>query len=218
VNPYYADDLVTLYLGDCREVLPQLELEASIDLALTDPPYNVGKDYGGHDDAMPPQEYARWTAEWWQAVRAKSRRAIVFPGHGNLGMWLSMEKPAAIGCWYKPGNGAGSLIGFEEWEPWLYWHGGNKGLLGGSSVVRAVTGKQLDAMGHPCPKPVPLMVKLLHKARAREVVDPFVGSGTTLVAAKMLGIRSTGIELNERYCELTARRLDQGVLDFGETA
>jgi len=212
--PYYEDDHVTLYHGDCRKIMPQLA--ESFDIVITDPPYNVGKDYGpGFDDQRSDDAYAAWSAEWFSISRSLCQRHVVFPGHGNLPMWYSICKPAAVGCWYKPGNSASSIIGFEEWEPWLYWHGGNKGLLGGSSVIKArlETGSRLSQI-HPCPKPGGLMSQLILKCRGFSVLDPFAGSGTTLTAAKFLGRKAVGIELNERYCELAAERLSQGVLDF----
>jgi hypothetical protein len=167
-------------------------------------------------EGVDPEDYERWCRDWWPLARAVAPRAVVFPGHGNLGMWYRIAKPSAVGCWFKPGNGASSIIGFEEWEPWLYWHGGNKGLLGGSSVIRQpldTSGNEMAARaGHPCPKPVALMQRLILKCRADFVIDPFMGSGTTLRAAKDTGRRAIGVELNERFCEVAAQRLGQEVL------
>jgi site-specific DNA-methyltransferase (adenine-specific) len=208
VRPYYEDGQVTIYHGDCREILPLLP---SVDLVLTDPPYNAGKRYGAHDDAMSREQYEAWCASWFIPVRQLAKRIVVFPGHGNVDLWYRIERPSAIGCWYKPGNARSSIIGWEEWEPWLYWTG-DCGLLGGSSVITAAVGKQSDTGDHPCPKPTLLMAKLLGKCRATSVCDPFMGSGTTLVAAKRNGIRAVGIEIEERYCEIAAERLRQSVL------
>jgi len=212
MKPYYDEGGIVIYHGDCREILPHLE---PVDLVLTDPPYNVGKDYGQHDDEMAPDEYQAWCAEWFGISRSRAQRMIVFPGHGNLGMWYAIRRPSAVGCWYKPGNHASSIIGFEEWEPWLYWCG-NNGMMGGSTVIRATVGKQAAASGHPCPKPLSLMKKLLIKSRAETTIDPFMGSGTTLRAAKDLGRKAIGIEIEERYCEIAAKRLAQQVFDFGD--
>ncbi len=210
MTPYYDDGQIQVWLGDCRDVLPTLE-RGCVDLVLTDPPYNAGKAYGAHDDRMPPAEYVSWCRDWFTLVRAVCSRTIIFPGHGNLPVWWEISKPSAIGCWYKPGNAGSSTIGWVEWEPWLYWTG-NKGLLGGSDVIRAPVGKQPDTGDHPCPKPIELMKRLLLKCKSEAVIDPFLGSGTTVVAAKHLGIRAIGIELEERYCEIAARRLAQMVL------
>jgi len=188
-----------------------------VDLILTDPPYNVGKDFGeATDDSRSREEYTRWCAEWFALSQTVCRRAIVFPGHGNWSTWYdpSIRKPSSVGCWYKPGNFASSHLGMEEWEPWLYW--GTR--VGGSSVIKQSLSITGGTGGHPTPKPIPLMSKLIQKMKATSVLDLFCGSGTTLVAAKALAIHAVGIEIEERWCEVSARRLDQGVLDFNKEA
>lgn len=211
MKPYYSDDLVTIYHGDCRWMMLSLQMaQVSVDAVVADPPYNYGKDYGQHDDSMDPLAYREWCREWWALSRALAKRVVVFPGSGNLDVWFDVNKPSAVGAWYKPGNQAqGSVIGWNEWEPWLYW-GGDKGLLGGSDVITAPTSNQ--GTEHPHPKPLLLMRKLLVKLRAETVLDPFMGSGSTLVAAKDLGIKAIGIEIEERWCEEAANRCRQEVL------
>jgi DNA modification methylase len=217
VTPYYDDGQVTLYHADCRDVLPTLE-RGSVDLVLTDPPYNAGKDYGQHNDSMPPGEYLEWCRNWFTLVRDVCARTIVFPGHGNLPIWWDIKKPSGVGCWYKPGATGTSIIGWSEWEPWLYWTG-DKGLLGGSDTITAPLEISDRSKGdHPCPKPVVLMVKLLLKCKSQAVLDPFVGTGTLLVAAQRLGRRAIGIEIEERYCEIAAKRLAQQVMFTEQTA
>jgi DNA modification methylase len=206
MTPYYEQDGITIYHGDCRDVLPTIE---PVDLVLTDPPYNFGKDYGTHDDSMATEAYEAWCAEWFGLCQNLSQRIIVFPGHGNLPVWWNIRKPSNVACCYKPGNPApGGSIQFCEWEPWLYWGP----FMGGSNVIRATVTKQRDTGDHPCPKPLSLMTALIQKSKAKTIIDPFMGSGTTLRAAKDLGRKAIGIEIEERYCEIAARRLQQAVL------
>lgn len=214
VTPYYDEAGITIYHADCREVLPTLGVD--IDLLLADPPYNVGCAYDEYNDSREQADYEVWSQQWWDAAQIATNRQVVFPGHGNLGMWhrlsgLSgvMRKPSGIGCWYKPGNPAGGGV-FQhcEWEPFLLY-GAAKGI---PDVIRATVNHQFSVGTHPCPKPLLLYRTILAKGRAESVIDPFAGSGTTLRAAKDLGIRGVGIEISEAYCEIAAKRLAQEVL------
>ena len=205
MTPYYSDGSVTIYHGDCRDVTSAL----TADTIIADPPYNVGVDYGPLTNDL-RDDYASWTKEWFTAVRSVAWKTVVFPGHGNLGLWLNSFAPSAIGCWYKINGGRSTMLGFCQWEPWLYWCG-DQGALGGSDVIHAA---QAQPNGHPTPKPVDLMQSLLVKLRTDTVLDPFMGSGAVLVAAKNLGLNAIGIEIEERYCELAAERCGQGVLEL----
>ena len=83
---------------------------------------------------------------------------------------------------------------------------------------RSGSGGVVHKIGHPTPKPIDLMETLIEKCPTGVVADPFAGSGATLIAARNLGRRSIGAELEEKYCEIIAKRLDQGVLDFSSLA
>ena len=211
IEPYYEDDFVTLFLGDCLEVLPAL---GPVDLILADPPYNLGIDYATHDDDQDIDAFEDWCRSWHDAL-PDSQRTIIFPGLARLPMWCNIRQPHAIGCWHIPGNpGRGFPWSFVEWEPFLYWGG----FMGGSSVYRHPINAHGIAAEHPCPKPLGLFKALIARAKAQSVLDPFAGSGTSLIAAKSLGVRSVGVEVSEQYCELIVRRLSQEVLDFGGVA
>lgn len=210
-DPYYRDEFVTIYHGDTLELLDEYDW-GRFDLTFADPPYNYGIQYDGYVDKQLPADYEYWCSLWFERLRAISDKLIVTPGHGNLPQWLG-RGPAGVGCWYKPGNPSGAgIFQFCEWEPFLVWGAGR---LGGSDVVKATLNPEFKGdTGHPCPKPVKFMKQLIVKVKASTVLDPFLGSGTTLVAAKALGLSGVGIEQSERYCELAAKRLAQGVLDL----
>lgn len=203
--PYFQDESVTIYLGDCREILPDL----TADVVLTDPPYNYGKDYGDDfNDSSEPHTYETWLRSWWSLL--PTHRRIVFPGLGNLWAWQAME-PRYTACWYKPGNpsGRGAYFSFNEWEPILLWNA----LFSGSNVFRCPISVQEFVGDHPCPKPLRLFRDMVSRMRTEGVIlDPFMGTGTTLRAAKDMGRQSIGIEISERYCEIAAKRMAQAVL------
>ncbi len=216
MTPYYEEDGITIYHGDCRDVLPAL-VAASCDLAFADPPYGVGFGYGDAYTDSGGEGYAAWMG--WTATELQriASTVLVTPGIANIWTW-----PAAtwVLCWSKPGSTRRSMLpqpnrpqgGFNEWEPILVY--GRPTFMHDS--IRVVANPQKDTGDHPCPKPLRLLRWLVEGASHEGgiVLDPFAGSGTTLRAAKDCGRRAIGIELEERYCEIAARRLAQGVL-FG---
>ena len=204
MKPYYEKDGITIYHSDCRDILPTL---GPVDLVLTDPPYNAAKDYGDHNDAMPQDEYETWCDQWFTALPA--HRVILFPGVGNIFHWAK-HGPKAVACWYKPGNpGGGGPFQFYEWEPILLW--GVQFRL--SDVFHCPISMQDDVGDHPCPKPLRLLRLMVSRLRTEgTILDPFMGSGTTLRACKDLGRKAIGIEIEERYCEIAAKRLAQEVM------
>jgi DNA modification methylase len=219
VTPYYADESVTLYHGDCREVTAWLEA----DVLVTDPPYGMGYESNRNRDRRNVKVGRPVAGDRDLAARSDclrlwgDRPALVF------GTWR-VERPAATRAllvWHKVGaGGMGDLS-----MPWLPTHE-EVYVLG-----RGFTGKRDDAVisvpplmsadarrpDHPTPKPVGLMERLVDKCPPGVVADPFAGSGATLIAARSLGRRSVGVEVEERYCELIASRLAQGDL-FGGAA
>jgi site-specific DNA-methyltransferase (adenine-specific) len=207
-KPYYQDDAVTIYHGDCREILPGLP---KVDLVLTDPPYNVGIDYGTHNDSMNGAEWDEWARAWFVHCREMSKTLLI-TGQARLPFYGQIEPWKWLLCWWKPAAMGRSPVGFCNWEPVALWGDGGSG---GCDVVRAqiVPDESLD--GHPCPKPLGWASGLLSLfPKAATILDPFMGSGTTLRAAKDLGRKAIGIEIEERYCEIAARRMQQEVIDL----
>lgn len=208
MTPYYEDAAVTIYHADALELLPSL----TADVTITDPPYNVGLDYSDGDRRL---DYPDWTKRW---VELAPRPLIVTPGIVNLAMWMQMEPPRWTCAWVKPNQCSPSAIGgFNTWEPILVY-GKPSQRIGQDSWVQSI-GQQQDVGGHPCPKFLPFWKRLLIAFSGPDdvVLDPFMGTGTTLIAAKDMGRKAIGIEMDERWCEVAARRCSQEVLglDFG---
>lgn len=209
--PCSCSDGITLINGDCREVLPEI---GEVDLVLTDPPYGVGFRYASFNDSD-KASYARLMAEVLDVVQAMGVPIAITPGIA----WLhAYPPPKGIFCWFKPGSVRRSQLGtLCEWEPVLFY-----GVLPGrtrfgSDVIRlpdCANHAKDAARNHPCPKPLELYKQLISRFDAESICDPFSGSGTMILAAKQLGRRAIGIEIEERYCEIAANRLRQGVLEL----
>ena len=213
MTPYYEQDGITIYHGDCREMLPEL----IADVVITDPPYNVGLVYGEAVDDM-RVDYSAWCRGWFAECRSVAPLVALTPGIANVALWCAIEPPAWIMAWNKPAAMGRAPLGFNNWEPVLLW-----GTLPKAATSDAFTAALVPDHGlrhHPCPKPLRWGRELVARLAADGalILDPFMGSGTTLLAAKLLGRRAIGIEIEERYCEIAAKRLAQGVLFGAEVA
>lgn len=222
MTPYYEADGVTIYHGDCRAVDAWL----TADVLVTDPPYGRSWRQGDTNTARgwAPTNHAgiandAGTGERDFVLAAwGSRPALVFgdlmvPPPPHVKHVLIYDKGRSAGF-------TGSIAGFRRNAEAIFVLGsGWKSGLGGASCVLTTavsTGGNLARQtGHPHTKPLDLMEKLVAISPPGVVADPFMGSGTTLVAAASLGRRAIGVEVDERYCEVAANRLAQGALDFG---
>ena len=209
-EPYWTSDdgRLVIYHGDCREILPLLTFDAIV----TDAPYGVGVDYDGFDDT--DLNVAGLAADVAPYLLGATR-AAVFSGVPQMWMW---PRPKWVLCWsYAPTTNQFSPWGYAQWQPILVY-GADPFLaqgLGPRPTVYTNTvlpDKRHNA--HPCPKPEPIMRWVVGRVTADDdlILDPFMGSGTTLRAAADLGRRAIGIEINEDYCRIAVERLRQGVL------
>jgi site-specific DNA-methyltransferase (adenine-specific) len=212
VTPYYQDESVCVYHGDCREVLPFLPKS---DLLLTDPPYGIGRDgqkasTGSHGGRKPYEHLG------WDDVRPPS--------------WLiQMLLPQAAMHIVWGGNYFADVL--PQGTKWLVWDKGQRiyqsdcelawtSLIGAQRIYTLNrVALMTDGACHPTQKPEQLMRWCIEQADGQSVVgavlDPFMGSGTTLVAAKRLGRKAIGIERELKYCELAVERLRQSALPLG---
>ena len=216
VTPYYEDESVTIYHGDAAEILPKL---SGIDAVITDPPYgvNLGSD-ATHVIGNTPYESFRDTEANVKChiipvvclAMSMAKRVVVTPGTRCCFFY---PYPDEIGAIYIPAGAGFSRWGFTCSQPILYY--GKDPYMPRNKKPNSFTTTALaDDNGHPCPKPLKWMTWLVDRCSTpnETICDPFMGSGTTLRAAKDLGRRAIGIEIEEKYCEIAARGMSQGVL------
>lgn len=220
-QPYYEDSHVTIYHGDCRVWLSNTPECFTGDLVLTDPPFGVGlsasrpakmqKHAGRTYSFEDSEEYVQTVCvPVVQRCMQLFRRVVVTSG---IRCAFKYPEPTTIWALYWPnGAGRGRWRAFNCWQPVLCY--GDAPLRSGSIPDTFRTTEQATVNGHPCPKPLGLWRRLLSAVSVdgETVCDPFMGSGTTLRAAKDLGRKAIGIEISEAYCEIAAKRMAQGVL------
>lgn len=220
VDPYYADDMVTLFHGDCREIREWL----TADVLVTDPPYGIGWKRGAKDgrgDAGHPgiANDDDTTVRDAALMTWGGRPGLVFgsfyapsPPFRHL---LTYVKPPDAGV-------VGSATGWRrDVEPVYLVGEWPRRVAQWSSVLRTSApgaGNLAARNRHPHAKPLDVMERLVDACPPGVIADPFVGSGSTLVAARNLGRRAIGVELDERYCEVAARRLAQDALPLSAPA
>lgn len=233
MKPYYEHAGVTIYHGDCREILPTLE-HASVQAVVTDPPFFMP---AVHYQSRVKHQRA-WSdtsilSAFWRGVVADVLPLMKPTGHflafcnGDSfavfypEMYRAFDFLASL-VWDKGHVGLGrvwrhqhELIIAARWSESTFVDDGKLR----SDILRATATPPADRE-HPVEKPGPLLGQLIAPTTATGdlVLDPFMGSGTTLEAARNLGRRAIGIEGEERYCEMAARRLSQEVLPLGGAA
>lgn len=220
MNPYYDADGITIYHGDCRDVLPNIE---KADALVTDPPYGVlmgsSKEkrpdrhlirghYASYHDSL--ENFLQIIVPSVQEALSKCGRGSVFTAGHRVNYY---PLPDALGAVYVPNATGRNAWGFNCLHPILFY-GTDPDIANGCRPTVLKSSVNAEYNGHPCPKPIEWMTWLVNRTSLEgdTILDPFMGSGTTLVAAKLLGRRAIGIELEEKYCEIAVRRLAQGVL------
>ena len=238
MKPYYQDDLVTIYHGDALDVL--VATEELVGGVMTSPPYNLGDMSGGYanldggyasyTDQMPHAEYVAWQrallSQCWRLLRDDG--AIFYNHKPRIRdglLWTPLDLNPGLPLrqiiiWARGGGMNWSethLVPAHEWVMLFakprFRFSKTTSNVGDVWSVQQTGGA--ERMGHPAPFPLGLArraVDLIAEANDGAILDPFAGSGTTLLAAKEAGRRAIGIEIEERYCEIAATRCSQEVL------
>ena len=205
---------VRLIQGDCREVLPTL---GKVDAVVTDPPYGIGFPYFSYDDTE--EALIHLIDGFVPACRAIANRIIITPGVSNI---FRYPKPDWVAAWTWETTATFGFLGFSQWQPILFY---GKDLPGFGSVNGVVKSDRIhftggsakinksEGEGHTCPKPLSFTQRLLLRfsSEGEIIVDPFMGSGTTGVAAVKLGRRFIGIEIEPKYFDIACRRISEAL-------
>jgi site-specific DNA-methyltransferase (adenine-specific) len=208
MKPYYESDLGRLYHGDCLEIMPQLE---PVDLVLTDPPYNCNKKYGICKDNLSKKEYG----DLIDFVNSFGKERVIILGSQILReWWLRMETAKLVIVSVRAGMSALKPKGFvPKFRPLLTTKSTNK-FMGDLWDDIRWSGEgyffKEQNYAHPTIAPLKLMNLCVQIFTDPEtlVADPFSGSGTTAVACERLKRRWIGIEIEEKYCEIAAKRIE----------
>ena len=211
-KPYYNEDGVTLYHGNALEIIPALP---KMDAWITDPPFNAGKDFA--NDNLTPKQWRAFCARLaMMAWESGTGNVLVEVGKNDetmrqeLDRWLQYRYALALNYTNSMRQGT---VGYANFGLVL-WYGDGKCHQRYKDRLDSALNDTRAEFAHPSPKELQHYGKLVEMFTpdGGSVLDPFAGSGTTLRAAKDMNRRAIGIELDERYCEIIARRMSQGVL------
>lgn len=246
MKPYYSHAGITIYHGDCLAVMHEADI-SSIGCVVADPPYSSGTRQSANRKASPvPAKMVRWAPEqsgivwdssfssfglWWFLIEVMRGMKPSLLDGSHLYLFSDWRHyPLVSLALEAAGFFANNLI---VWDKESYAMGGNyrsqHELITFAShgsaerLARADRGNVIRCKrerngDHPTQKPVALIRTILESCAAEVILDPFAGAGSTLVAAKAMGRQCVGIEIDERYCEVAAKRLSQESLGLGDVA
>jgi site-specific DNA-methyltransferase (adenine-specific)/modification methylase len=201
----------TLYLGDCMDILPTLD---KVDAVITDPPYGIGFNYESYNDTE--ENLKTLINAFVPFGRTMAKRMIVTCGNTNI---VNYPKADWYGCWTFDTTSSRGKLGWSQWQPILFY--GEDVTKGTKSIGNILKSDRIHCsirpdqladsknFGHTCSKPVQFMNALVARfsIESEEILDPFMGSGTTGVAAIQMGRKFIGIEREPKYFDIACERI-----------
>lgn len=222
-TPYYDHDGITIYHGDCREILPHLP---KVDLVLTDPPYGINTKSSINTKLSQWADLcnaAFWYSDWMRCCRDRLTHDGAMWTFLNWRSMVTFQKASCEiswdiesllvwdKCWIGPGGHVGLRPSYELAALFAMpeFSIPDRGL----ADIQRFKWASAKPSGHPAEKPIDLISWLIKTSGNHSMIaDPFMGSGTTLIAAKNLNRKAIGIEIEEKYCKIAVKRLAQEVL------
>ena len=188
--------------GDCLDVMRGMEPN-SVDAVITDPPYGLNVRYDNYVDT--PENLKLLIDSFVPEIRRISKLSVVFCGVHNIQTYPTANW---IGCWFYGTTGNFGRFGYNSWQPFLLY-GKNNNRYGLDTIKYSKIEKRIE--GHPCSKPVGLMVALINRFSnpGDIILDPFMGSGTTGVACIQTDRDFIGIEIDPRYFAIAEKRIKE---------
>lgn len=212
-----------------RRSIDRLLQGQKIDLVFTDPPYNIDFDYNSHEDTMKPEDYEQFCRAWFSLLTELSDKVIITPGPKNVGYWYNIKQPTDIATWYKQNSVTwGKLFYKRCCEPILFYGEGFKEFIETnrherkrltdfyeypSDVVAQRKTTSLDDSDKKFApaKPMELVKELItqYSDENQSILDIFIGSGTTIIAAEQSGRKCFGVEIDPMYCDVIVKRWEK---------
>jgi site-specific DNA-methyltransferase (adenine-specific) len=229
VKPYYQDEAVTIYHGNCFEIIPFLE---GVDLTITSPPYNLGSNHHtgnvktqAYYDDLPEEDYQNSQIEMLELVRGHTSGDMFYNHQHRIkkGILIKPDQWLDKTAWnqkqeivWSRGSPNMDKCRFFPFTERIYWLTKSLTKTVFENVINATDDWHISPVGaqgeHTRAFPEKIPFKLIQCTNAKIILDPYAGSGTTLRAAKDLGRKAIGIEIDERFCEIAAKRMAQEVL------
>ncbi len=230
MKPYYDNGITTIYHTDCLYALAELTIPTSA-VFVSDPPYNMGYHYDTYGDNKTEEAYLSFMSDVFGGER---KSVIIHYPESMFKIAFKMGRiPNRVVSWVYPSNTprqTRSIAWFgckpdmtkdgqpykDEKDPRCIARmlAGHKARLYDWWQINQIKNRNREKTEHPCQIPLELMNRLIKVTEPEFVIDPFAGSGTTNLACQSNGVRSIGIEMSEKYCEIIAKRLDENLSIF----